>query len=258
MRGRWRVVAAVMGFMAVAAAASVAVRAADRMALWTIVHDKCVPDEKNKGAPAPCALLDIAGGEDVGVAILKDLHGVAQHLAIPTRRIQGIESPGLLEASAPNYWAAAWAARTFLDARLPHPLPRDAVGLAVNAASQRSQDQLHIHIDCVAPDVRSALGGYAAKLTGEWQALPFALAGRRYAARRLDSADLADAAPFRLLADGIAGAKGDMGHETLVVIGATFAPGKPGFVLLADHADEGGGGHGEDLLDASCAVDSAS
>ena len=257
MRRRWRAVAVVMGFMALAGAASVAVRAADRMALWTIVHDKCVPDERSNNAPAPCALVDIAGGEDNGVAILKDLHGVAQHLAIPTRRISGIESPELLDPAAPDYWAAAWAARKFLDAKLPHPLPRDAVGLAINAASQRSQDQLHIHIDCVAPAVRAALAGYSDKLTADWQALPFPLAGRTYSARRLDSADLSDAAPFRLLADGVAGAKDDMAHETLVAIGATFVADKPGFILLADHADASGGGHGENLLDMSCAIDAA-
>ena len=137
-------------------------------------------------------------------------------------------------------------------------MPRDAIGLAINAVSRRSQDQLHIHIDCVAPDVRAALGAWRDKLTADWQILPFPLAGRRYWARRLDSPDLADAAPFRLLADGLAGAKDDMAGETLVVIGATFEPGQPGFVMLADRADPaGGGGHGEDLLDATCAVAAA-
>jgi CDP-diacylglycerol pyrophosphatase len=235
-------------------AAVVGVRAADRMALWRIVHDQCAPDQKDNGAPAPCALVDIAAGEDDGVAILKDRNGIAQHLAIPTSRIAGIESPDILEASSPNYWRAAWAARSFVAARLPHQLPRDAIGLAINAASRRSQDQLHIHIDCVAPEARAALGVYRANLTQDWHVLPFKLAGRRYWARRLDSVDLSDAAPFRLLADGVAGARGDMANETLVALGAVFAPASPGFILLADHADPDAGGHGEDLLDASCAV----
>ena len=249
---RWA--GAALASLLVVAAATLAVRAADRIVLWRIVHDQCVPDQKNNGAPAPCALVDVAGGEEQGVAILKDRNGIAQHLAIPTRRVTGIESPDILDAAAPNYWRAAWAARSFLNARLAHELPRDAVGLAINAASQRSQDQLHIHIDCVAPDVRDALNAYRANLTADWHVLPFLLAGRRYWARRLDSVDLSDAAPFRLLADGVAGAKGDMAQETLVAIGAVFAPASPGFILLADHADPSGGGHGEDLLDAHCAV----
>jgi CDP-diacylglycerol pyrophosphatase len=233
---------------------TLATRAADRMALWRIVHEQCAPDERANGSPAPCAAVDLSRGEDKGVAILKDRHGIAQFLAIPTGRIEGIESPAVLDPSLPNYWSAAWAARGFLNARLSHELPRDAIGLAINAASRRSQDQLHIHIDCVAPDVRAALEGYASNLTVGWRLLPFAMQGRRYWARRLDSSDLSDVAPFRLLAEGVAGAKGAMGEETLAALGATFTPDVAGFVLLADHADADGGGHGEDLLDASCAV----
>ncbi|WP_158815325.1 CDP-diacylglycerol diphosphatase [Methylocapsa sp. S129] len=236
------------------ATATLAVRAADRLVLWRIVHEKCVVDQRANGAPAPCALVDISGGEDNGVAILKDINGIAQHLAIPTRRIAGVESPDILDASLPNYWRAAWAARSYLNARLPHELPRDAIGMAINAASRRSQDQLHIHIDCVAPDVRDALGAYNGRLSADWHVLPFLLKGRRYWARRLDSVDLSDAAPFRLLAEGVEGAKNDMAQETLVAIGATFAPASPGFILLADRADPGAGGHGEDLLDARCAI----
>jgi CDP-diacylglycerol pyrophosphatase len=238
-------------------ATPLAASASDRMALWRIVHDKCVPGQRANGAPAPCVFVDMADGEDKGVAILKDINGIAQFLAIPTRGVPGVESPDILDPAPPNYWRAAWAARTYLNARLPHELPRDAIGLAINAASRRSQDQLHIHIDCVAAPVRAALGAYRANLTAEWHVLPFALEGRRYWARRLDSADLSDAAPFQLLAQGVAGAKADMAEETLVVVGATFAPAVPGFVLLADHADPGAGGHGEDLLDPACALASA-
>jgi CDP-diacylglycerol pyrophosphatase len=239
---------------ALVATAPFAASASDRMALWRIVHDKCVPGQKASGAPAPCVFVDMAEGEDKGVAILKDINGIAQYLAIPTRGVPGVESPDILNPAPPNYWRAAWAARSYLNARLPHELPRDAIGLAINAASRRSQDQLHIHIDCVAPAARAALDAYRANLTADWHVLPFALQGRRYWARRLDSADLSDAAPFQLLEEGVAGAKADMAEETLVVIGATFAPDKPGFVLLADHADPAAGGHGEDLLDATCAV----
>ncbi|MET0331942.1 MAG: CDP-diacylglycerol diphosphatase, partial [Dyella sp.] len=49
-----------------------------------------------------------AGGGLNGYAILKDHHGPAQYLLIPTARITGIESPLLLRAGAPNYFAAAW------------------------------------------------------------------------------------------------------------------------------------------------------
>ena len=239
----------------VVAASIVATRAGDRLALWRIVHDKCVPDEKANGSPAPCAAVDLSAGEERGAAILKDLVGVAQFLAIPTRRLAGIESPELLDADAPNYWRAAWAARGAMEKLLGRPLLREAVGMAINSSLARSQDQLHIHIDCVAPQTRAALDARLDELTAEWRPLSVLLARRRYVARRLDSFDLSDADPFRLLADGDPGAATHMALETLAVIGARFKD-QDGFVLLADHADPSAGdmAHGEDLLDHSCAI----
>src|SRR5512132_2446095 len=47
-----------------------------------------------------------------------------------------------------------------------------------------------------------------------------------------------------------------MAAETLVVIGATFDSGRPGFVLLSDRAEmtRGDLAHGEDLLDHTCSI----
>jgi CDP-diacylglycerol pyrophosphatase len=252
---RRRLALAALLFAGVAVATIVVTRAADRLALWRIVHEKCVPDEKTNGSPAPCESVDISSGEDNGVAILKDIVGVAQFLAIPTRRITGIEASEILDPSAPNYWRAAWAARGAMETRLGKPLPREAVGLAINSSRARSQDQLHIHIDCLSPDIRATLGVHLGEISTDWRALAFDLKGRRYDARRVDSADLADVAPFRLLADGDPSASGAMADETLVAIGATFETG-PGFILLADRADPNAGvfAHGEDLLDHSCAI----
>jgi CDP-diacylglycerol pyrophosphatase len=239
----------------VIAAPIVATRAADRLALWRIVHEKCVPDQESNGSPTPCEMVDLAVGEEKGVAILKDIVGVAQFLAIPTRRIEGIESPAILEPGAPNYWREAWAARSAMEKRLGRPLPREAVGLAINSSVGRSQDQLHIHVDCVAPATSAAIAAHLAELTNEWRPLSYDLGGHRYVARRLDSADLSDADPFRLLADGDEGARSHMALETLVAIGAQFGD-RDGFILLADRADPAGGdmAHGEDLLDHSCAI----
>jgi CDP-diacylglycerol pyrophosphatase len=236
------------------AVATVAV-AADRLALFEIVHDKCLVDQRTNGAPAPCESVDLTAGDENGVAILKDRVGLAQFLAIPTRRITGIEAPEILETSTANYWRAAWAARSLMERRLNHALERDMVGLAINSSLARSQDQLHIHIDCIAPDVRATLAAHRDEFTEDWRPLSFNLRGRRYDGRRLASLDLADAAPFRLLAEGDPGAANNMGLETLVAVGATFASG-PGFVLLSHRADPAVGdlAHGEDLLDHTCAV----
>ena len=235
MRAR---VAAVAGLAALALYAVVA-RAADPDALWAIVHGRCVPDAA-AGNPAPCVAVT------ADWAVLKDIVGATQFLLIPTARITGIESPAVLDPAAPNYFAAAWQARRYVDERAGHALPREDIALAVNPPGARSQNQLHIHVDCVREDVRDALARMPA---GEaWEMLPEPLAGQRYAARRLPGQAL-DANPFRLLAEGLPGAAAAMGHYTLVVVGRS-----DGFTLLAGRIGADGDGHGEDVQDHSCAV----
>jgi CDP-diacylglycerol pyrophosphatase len=226
---------------------------ADPNALWQIVHNECVPHIEGGLGPKPCERVDLDGGVAQGVAILKDLVGVSQMLAIPTRRITGIEDPQMLAPDAPPVFAVAWGAKPLVEERLRRALPREAVGLAINSKWARSQQQLHVHVDCVALPVIKALAGYASAFDSEWRAMTIPLQGRVYFARRVDSVDLADVAPLKLLADGLEGARANMGAYSLAAVGATF-DGKPGFVLLADQFSLEGGGHAEDLQDHDCAI----
>ncbi len=229
-------------------------RAGDPNALWEIVHGQCVPDQQTHGDPAPCAEVDLRDGVDRGYAVFKDRRGQTQFLLIPTARITGIESPALLEPDAPNYFAAAWRARSYVDGRAGRTLPREDLSLAVNSTFARSQDQLHIHIDCVRADVRDTLRQHAAQIGERWAPFAPPLAGHRYLATRVSGEQLGQANPFKLLADGVPGAKEDMGRHTLVVTGAIFADGEPGFIILDDHADRAAGdwGSGERLQDHHC------
>ena len=235
-------------------AAGFAARAADPDALWKIVHDRCVPDQQLNENPAPCAAVSLAGGEAHGFAVLKDIRGATQFLLIPTGRITGIESPGILAPDAPNYFAAAWAARPRMAAVLHHDLPPDDVSLAINSPHARTQEQLHIHIDCLRPDVVAALHANARAIGPAWASLPAPLAGHVYRARWLAEAELASSDPFKLLAADVGAAA--MPQQTLVVAGAVSADGQPGFVLLADHVDPATGDRagGEELQDHDCAV----
>jgi CDP-diacylglycerol pyrophosphatase len=224
---------------------------ADANALWHIVGALCVPDEKDNHSPRPCEEVNLGGG----YAVLKDRNGKTQFLLIPTKRITGIESPAILAPDAPNYWEAAWQARRFVDERAQRQLPRNVIGLAINSISGRTQNQLHIHVDCMRLDVISALREHAAAIGPKWAKFPVPLAGHEYMAMRLNQADLANTNPFVLLADGVPGARADMGHATLVVVGDTYQR-KDGFVLLAGHAipATGNWGAGEQLQDHSCAA----
>ena len=224
---------------------------ADPNALWTIVHDQCVPDEQANRDPAPCSLVDLPAAERHGYAVLKDLVGPTQFLLIPTDRITGIESAVLLEPDASNYFAAAWRARSFVEARAQVQLPRDWLSLAINSSVGRTHDQMHIHIDCVRADVREAISRHAADIGASWAPFPEPLAGHPYVAMTVEGEDLGDTNPVLLLADRVAGARDAMGLQTLVVVGAYLSDGRPGFVLLAGRADPAAGflAAGEKLQD---------
>ncbi|HBK04712.1 MAG TPA: CDP-diacylglycerol diphosphatase [Acetobacteraceae bacterium] len=227
--------------------------AADPSALWKIVNGKCVPHEQDARDPSPCTVVDLANGAGKGFAVLKDRNGIAQFLLIPTARISGIDDPAILAPDAPNFWDDAWQARYFVEERLETELPRDALALAINSSVGRTQDQLHIHIDCVRPDVRDTLAANMDKVTEVWTPFPEPLAGHRYEAIRIPQETLEGANPFRILAD--AGVR-DMGMHTLVVVGTTSPNGDRGFVLLDDHADllAGDRASGEQLQDHTCSV----
>lgn len=232
------------GLLALFASSSLA--HADPDALWNIVHGKCVV------ATAPC--VSVNAGEHY--ALLKDQRGVAQHLLIPTDKITGIESPALLDEKTPNFFADAWTEQKAVDAKLPHPLPRDAVSLAVNAQNARSQNQLHIHIDCLSVQSHDALAKVANQVGSSWAPLPVEIAGHHFKAEKVEGETLGSYNPFLALAKILKDPSTEMAKQNLVVVGAQFSNG-PGFIILTDEAPAvtGGFGGGEDVQDHACAID---
>jgi CDP-diacylglycerol pyrophosphatase len=227
-----------------------------RDALWIVVHDDCVPDELHTHNPSPCAQVDLDDGVEKGFVILKDIRGGEQFLLIPTARIPGIESPVILAPDAPNYFADAWDAQKYLDDAVGQTLPRDDIALAINSVAGRSQDQLHIHVDCVRADVQAALRQQATAIGRRWAPVHFAFTEHRYLAMWVAGDQLGANNPFRLLATGLPGAANDMGDRTLVVVGATRASGDAGFFILEDQVDRENydNANGEELMDHSCRV----
>ena len=230
-----------------------------RNALWELVHNECVPNQTQHQDPSPCSRVDFGAGIDKGYVILKDIRGVSQFLLIPTAPISGIESPEVLGPKAPNYFDLAWNARTYVYDALHKTLPRDDIGLAVNSLPSRSQDTLHIHIDCVDVDVRAALRKQEASIGNKWAPLNVLLLAHRYAAMWLPGEHLGSNNPFKLLAERVPGAAQDMGDRTLVVIGSTRSDGAIGFVILENQANRVSGdlASGEELLDHGCRVAAA-
>jgi CDP-diacylglycerol pyrophosphatase len=245
-------IAVALGLLAGLLSRDVAAQASNPNVLWQIVHDKCVPDEEQHGDPKPCAEVNLAGG----YAVLKDIKGASQFLLIPTTQVGGIEDRSLLAPFARNYFADAWQARSFVEKALGHAMPRDMLSLAINSESGRTQDQFHIHIDCIRADVRDTLLRERRNIGWRWTLLKTLLAGHQYRAMRVTGLTLFGHNPFKLLAWGVPGVRADMGQHTLVVVGMVFGGRVPGFVILDDHADKalGDWGSGEELQDHGCAL----
>ena len=227
---------------------------ADPDVLWKIVHGQCAPHQAASLNPAPCAFVDQPFGRGRGYAVLKDRDGATQYLLIPTDKVTGIEDAALRRAGSETYLERAWAFRTLLFTRLGHALPDTDVSLAINSQYGRSQNQLHIHIDCIRADIRDALKRQQPAI-GPASAPPAEpLAGHAYLAMAMPATDLVKVNLFRKLARTVP--PGTMGHETLVVAGATLASGQPGFDVLVERADlaKGDNASGEELQDHDCAV----
>jgi CDP-diacylglycerol pyrophosphatase len=221
-------------------------------ALWRILHDQCVPGQRARHDPAPCTLVALQDGEARGFVLLKDRVGVAQYLLMPTARITGVEDPALLAPGAVNYFAKAWDERQVVSERLGRPLGRTRISVAVNSAYGRSQDQLHLHLDCLDAAVARTLSGAGIPPGDGWTRVM--LKGHAYRVRWLAADGLARTDPFKLAARTLPGAARHMGAWTLALAGATGPGGAAGFYLLADRADPAAGDYGsaEELQDHAC------
>ncbi len=222
--------------------------AADPNALWKIVNDDCVPSQQRTQQPGQCQLVDLSQH----YAVLKDMHGRSQFLLLPTDRVSGIESAALLASGAPNYWEDGWRAEQYVGQRVGEALPRDLVGMAINSARARSQEQLHIHIDCVQPSLQQALLAAAGQIGTQWSAQPLELAGHPYYAVRVPGEDLS-IDPFHLLAQRLTDPATQMADQVLAVVGARFSDGTPGFYILDSPAGEQVA-TSDSVLDHDCAI----
>lgn len=231
--------------------------AADRDALWKIIDGGCVPAAASGVMPPPCTRVEMPAGREFGWAVMKDRRGVLQYLLLPTARISGVESPELLQPGAPNFFAQAWHARDLLDQLNGRPLPREAVSLTLNPVRRRSQDQFHIHISCIRPDLQARLQSAEADLRPDWSPLPGGWHGHNWLVRRVDGDRLDGVNPIADIAAHVPGASADMGAMGIGVVAMSFKDGRPGFVLMATRRDDGDPTSGiaeHDIQEHDCSV----
>lgn len=217
-------------------------------ALRKIVLQRCVPDQQQNHNPAPCAEVNLKGG----YVLLKDRNGPLQYLLMPTYRINGTESPLLLNPLTPNFFWQAWQRREILSQHRGSAVSDAAVSLAINSRSGRTQNHLHIHISCLRPDVRTQLDKEASAISSRWLPLPGGLMGHEYLARRVTEAELAQRSPFLMLSEEVPEAREHMGRFALAMAKQTDGS----LVLLATERNwlTFNRASAEEIQDHSCAI----
>lgn len=217
-------------------------------ALRQIVTEQCVPRAQQNQTPAPCAAVDLKGR----YVVLKDRNGPLQYLLMPSYKINGTESPLLLDPHTPNFFWQAWHARRFMSERRGAPVPDDAVALTINSRTGRTQHHFHIHISCLRPDVRATLNNNIATIGTRWQPLPDGLRGHEYLARRVTEVELVKSSPFLMLAEELPDAREHMGRYAMALVKQSDGS----FVLLATARNllAFNRAHAEEIQDHQCDI----
>jgi CDP-diacylglycerol pyrophosphatase len=216
--------------------------------LWSVVS-YCSAQHQAIGLKFPCLSVEPAREGRGGYALLETPHLKSEVLLVPTTRITGIEDPRARSPLGARYWAEAWERRDAVAQRLGRSLAWNEVGLAVNSQATRSQNQLHIHIDCVNPGLAAELS--RRRLGPRWTELK-----QRYApslwVRQVPATELGTLNPVADVAAGIAGAGARLGTMGIALLGARLPDGSDGYDLVAVRSDADSQFGAESLLDHAC------
>jgi len=152
------------------------------------------------------------------------------YLLIPTMTVTGIDDVQVFAAAYVNLWANAWDQSE----RYPGWGGR-RIGMAINSAHARTQDQLHVHISCI-----------DAKVAQHLVQLP--PANNNYDVATVN--DLTDGESPFWVAKKAAGTGERMADKSVAVVKAK-EPGR--YYVLTTMYKDGKGGAAEELLDQRCA-----
>lgn len=253
MKGRSRVLiaVAVAGIALTAGCASIALNFKNNSdALWKIVSQKCLPNQNQNNDPTPCRKVDVRNG----FVVLKDRNGPLQFLLMPAEKITGIESPILLNPATPNFFAEAWRSRHYMEEKRGALIADSAVALSINSQRGRTQNQLHIHISCLRPDIRQRLDNLSSSLTDLWQSEQ--LGEHVYQVRAVTRDETKKMSPFIRIANELPGAREEMGKYGIAL--AALPDGRRALMVIKRNLLLLNKGSAEELQDHSCAILSAS
>lgn len=216
--------------------------------LWRNVQARCL----EPGAPhhPDCVMVDRAKG----LVLYKDAIGRSHFLIIPDHRVTGVEESGVWQNDGgPNQWAFGWDARQFVGQARGRQLPDAILGLAINSKASRSQEQMHIHLDCISRDARDFVSGTSARIGTTWTALRFM--GKPVQAIFVPSPEPSMSVnPFLLIKHRLGEAASVVPDRGVFVTYVVDAAGASGFVIVDQPVDReaGSNGHASDFLDRQC------
>lgn len=180
-------------------------------ALWNIVSQQCVAGLEKKHDASPCVLVN----QQDGYVVLKDRNGPLQFLLLPVAKLSGIESDKLQSPATPNYMAEAWRARHIMEEQRGEKIDDRIYSLAVNSRWGRTQNQLHVHISCLRPDIREHLDALDRSLNDKWQVRQ--LAGHTYFIRAITRDEFKRTSPFIRVAAELPDARNHMENVGIAI-----------------------------------------
>jgi CDP-diacylglycerol pyrophosphatase len=212
----------------------------DRMYLW---NTKVQGKQGCLKMPQNCTRVKPRGAEFI--VTKPDKNG--QYLLVPTILMSGIEAyyDQNNKQYLPNYWQDA----AYYAGQLLKPQSKEWIGVAINSANTRSEDQLHFHL-CELKQEAADLIDAAGKLIQQsdaWQPNTVKLLNKyNYHIRK--SSNLTKYPPFQYTFDGTGTANAaDRHHKAEVNLLYALDPNRQGYLLY--NTD---GGAAEELLASQC------
>ena len=221
------------------------VYASNRDGLWQAVNQHCLQDSNDQS---------VCPKRADNYVLVKTNQTPPHFLVVPNTLLSGIEAPAFWTAEPGNYFRAAWLERPYAAAHLAGGVALSRVGIAINSAQHRTQDQLHVHINCVNPQVLAELEQQQGQIGEQWQDLRLNSVGEVYRARRMADNEVPADLFSQLLAryPQLADARG---AQTAFAASLNFRDGGWRVVVLEGEYRAGDAaypGHAEDLLSNDC------
>ena len=213
--------------------------------LWEVVKKYCVETK----TPDHVQCLT----ENKNFVVFKSNQIPPHYLLIPTLTVTGIESPEMWRSGYPAYFSEAWRQRYIAAAQFGNK--PEQVGIAINSACNRSQNQLHVHMNCIKPSVTQELENIKWKINEKkWIKIKIN-SQQNYYAKRMPGADI----PNNLMQDFLKSYPSAAHHPDRQSFFATSmhygSLGERAVVLRSEYRKTNPSrypGHAEDLL-TSCA-----